>query len=116
MARCELKLETLKDLNLGAVGLVWDQELAVIMHDLHDRPGVPKARELHVILRVEPISEHGGCEYVRGDVAIFSRLPKRKTRELNFSTDVQGRLIFNSESPDSVDQNTLFGKETASDD
>lgn len=95
MTRNELNLASLQDLEDGKIASDFDAQLAVVMNDLHERPSVQKARELHLVLRLQPVlDDAGSCDFVEAEAEVFSRVPKH-TRTLDrIKTDVQGRLIF----------------------
>ncbi len=72
MDREVLSLETIGDVDNGAIRVAFNRELARVLHDIRDRPDLKKARKLVLQLDLIPVISHG--QLVRTDVG-FSVKP-----------------------------------------
>lgn len=71
MDRELLSLNTIGEVDNGAIRVAFDRELARVMHDIRDRPDLKKARKLVLQLDLIPVISHG--QLVRTDVGFSVR-------------------------------------------
>jgi hypothetical protein len=102
-------LDSLSDIEGGKVRLAFDRLLKRCADDCYDRPGDGAARTVTLKLEIKPVlSPEGGCERVNVQVFAESGVPKLRSRVFDMGLTPSGRLLFNADSPDSVDQGTLL--------
>jgi len=111
-----LNLDTLKDLDLGRVGVGFGRLLEQAVRDCLDRPSDKRARKLTLQLAIKPKAEIVGnsisCEGASGVAQLKLKLPDYETQEVDFGVRENGRLVFSEDSPTNHRQATLgFGEE-----
>ena len=115
MALKVLTLDTIKDLDLGRVGVGFSRLLEQAVRDCLDRPGDERARKLILQSALKPKAEIVGqtvsCEGAAGVAQLRLKLPDYESQEVDFGVKQNGRLVFNEESPRDHRQATLFGAE-----
>lgn len=115
MALLQLDLASLNDLDDGRVAVAFMHELKRAVSDCIDRPGDKNARTVSLELKITPVvdADSGQCEEAHGEFQIKSKVPQRKSKTYSFGIRKGGMLAFNSNSPEQVDQRTIFdGKES----
>lgn len=111
MSRIVLTLDTLKEFRNGIINKAFQRELEGAIADIKDRPEIKTAREVHLIMLLEPGEfERGGVvETVQNKFRIKTKIPARET--LAFEMEIMGgkgdKVRFNSESPEDSRQATL---------
>jgi len=102
-----LALETLPDLENGAVALQFDELLKRITDDCRNRPADDRPRKLTLILSVMPKMEPGGdCTEVEADIKIKCDLPPHQTKTYSLGLWRAG-LVWNELSLEDINQQTL---------
>lgn len=106
----QMSLESLNSLDDGRVSMAFLHELKRAVADCMDRPGDKTAREVSLVFKLKPIIDEstGQCDMVNGDFKIKSKVPERKSKTYNFGVRKGGQLVFNENSPQAVDQKTIF--------
>lgn len=111
MARLtELRLSTLKDLDLGKIDAAFQRELKLAVEDCKDRPLENKARVVNVAFLLAPDEATDGDE-VKIQAVISSKYPKRTSRVYNMVTTPNGGLKFHPDLPGDPQESTLFDGE-----
>ena len=109
MARKELTLDNLKDLDFGKIGEAFNQEIQRVVRDCNDRPGDKRARKVAIEFAVVPVLGEGGdCEECLVEAQITSAVPKRRTKVYTMLPNRNGQLAFHPELPDEPDGQTLY--------
>lgn len=84
-------IDTLGDIDDGAVRLVVDHALAEALADCNARPFLEKARRLIIQVEIEPkVNERGGMTGVTAEVAVALKVPPRSVRPEYLRTTVKG--------------------------
>lgn len=106
MEREVLSLNTIGEVDNGAIRVAFDRELAKLMHDLADRPDLQKPRTLVLQLTLKPVNDRG--QLVRTDVAfaVKATIPPKASVSYPMAATDQG-LEFHSEIPDNPSQKPL---------
>lgn len=105
----QLTLGSLQELDDGRVVKAFEHELKRAVQDCQDRPGDKNAREVTMVLKLTPIVDEAGmCEETNGEFHIKSKVPQRKSKTYSFGVRRGGQLAFNANSPDNIDQKTIF--------
>lgn len=118
MAMMLFNLETLKDLDMGKVVKAFEHELKRCVQDCLDRPGDTTARQVTLSMQIKPVTDpmHTDvCDTVSGEFEIKGKVPVRRTRVYSFGVKKTGSLMFSSDSPDNVDQKTIFDEDQGPD-
>ncbi len=117
MALKVLNLDTIKDLDLGRVGVGFGRLLEQAVRDCLDRPADERARKLILQLSLKPKSEIVGqtvsCEGAAGVAQLRLKLPDYESQEVDFGVKQNGKLIFSEDSPRDHRQATMFDDESA---
>lgn len=118
MSMTSLSLKSLKDLEDGKVDIAFNQYLDRCVKDCMDRPLEGKPREINMKVSIVPDTdkETRECDRVNVQVTISDTIPKRHTRAINMAVHRNGRIVFNKDSLDNVDQGTLLPDEVESED
>ena len=115
MALKVLTLDTIKDLDLGRVGVGFSRLLEQAVRDCMDRPADERARKLILQISLRPKSEIVGqtvsCEGAAGVAQLRLKLPDYESQEVDFGVKQNGRLVFNEDSPRDHRQSTMFDGE-----
>ncbi len=106
MEREVLSLDTIGDVDNGAIRVAFDRELARVMHDIRDRPELKKARKLVLQLDLIPIIRDGYL--VRTDVgfSVKPTIPPKSSVSYPMQPTNDG-LEFQPEIPDNPNQRPL---------
>lgn len=106
MERAVLGLDTIGDVDGGAVRVAFDRELQKVMHDLHDRPDLKKPRRLVLQLDLLPVNDRG--QLMRTDVAfaVKATIPPKASASYPMQPTQEG-LEFQPDIPDNPRQNPL---------
>lgn len=115
MALKVLTLDTIKDLDLGRVGVGFSRLLEQAVRDCLDRPADERARKLILQISLKPKPEIVGqtvsCEGAAGVAQLRLKLPDYESQEVDFGVKQNGRLVFNENSPRDHRQATMFDGE-----
>lgn len=103
-----LTLDTLKNLDFGKVSKAFSRELKHCVLDCMDRPNDDGARVVNLTLTLKPVTSGQECEACTGEFEVKSKVPVRRSRTFSLGVKNTGALYFNEDSPDAVDQTTLF--------
>jgi hypothetical protein len=108
MAIERLSFEALTDLDGGRVCEAFDQAVARLEADLHDRPGVKSARQVTLTISMTPVmDENGSLEGCDTSFEVKDRIPKRKSRNYTMRAGKGGGLFFNNFAPENPNQRTI---------
>lgn len=106
---------TLKQFDFAALAEIDDQRIATtidhalerIYADLADRPIVSKERSITLRITLTPIAdEKGRLDDVDVALKIVEKVPARESKTYRMAA-AHGALMFNEDSPDNPDQQTL---------
>ncbi len=100
----ELSLATIRRIDLGKVAMAFDIELARAVADIHDRPGLDRARSVVLQVDMEPGDEEG---IVHVGFQVKGRVPQKQTRPYSMVMVGENALRFNAESPEDPRQMTM---------
>lgn len=108
MARKELSLDTLKDLDFGKVDAAFRRELRRVMQDIQDRPTEQAKRKVAVVVEVWPSEVVAGeVEQVKTQFSITSKIPKLQSTDYQMALRSNGRLVFSVDAPENPNQGTF---------
>lgn len=108
MAKQRLTLEALTGLDSGQAAAAFQHELKKAVKDCVDRPGEEGEREVTLKVKVKPALQSSGiCTHASVDFECHSKIPRQKTRKYDMEVDARGELLFNPESPEDVNQQTI---------
>jgi len=115
MAKQELSLSNLKNLDFGRIDEAFKQELKRVVDDCMDRPGLQKTRDITIKFIFAPVvnaASIGGqqidCDAIKCGVEVQSGIPKRRTRVYEMAPIQGGKLAFNPDSPEDANAKTLY--------
>jgi hypothetical protein len=107
-----MDLSSLDKLDDGRVAKAFLHDLNRIVQDCYDRPGDKKPRSIVLEFAVVPVAstENGQleCESVEGQFRVKSKVPERRSKTYSFKGNTKGHLAFSVDSPDNVNQTTMF--------
>jgi len=110
-----LNMETLKDLDHGAVMEAFQGAVRHAVLDCMDRPGMKAARKITLQLNLTPVARITDntidCEGCKGTCVCRVKIPDRETQAMDFGVQQSGDLIFNPDSPTNHRQTTLLDDE-----
>jgi len=90
------------------ISIAFEQALKRVIQDCDDRPGEKKERTVTLTLAVKPrLDADGMCEDCDVQVAVTDSVPKRKSKVYNMALRKGGLLVYNDDSLDNVDQETM---------
>lgn len=105
----QFTLDNLRELDGGKASIAFEQHVRRAAMDCMDRPGDNAARKVTLEITLKPVMEPGGdCTEVKAQLKASSAVPKHQTKEYSFGLRRNGMLAFNPDSPDAVDQKTIF--------
>ena len=81
----ELSWQSLGEINEGTLGMAIDLALAEVLKDCNERPGLGKAREVSIKLKLLPQSVQNPFDVVSISAEITKKLPGRSTLVENLS-------------------------------
>ena len=84
----------------------FEQALKRLEADCKDRPGVKRARQLQLVVDMQPVADDGELDSVNVTFRIKESIPKRESKAYNMQA-VPGGLLFNDASPEDVRQMSL---------
>lgn len=109
MALQQFTLDALRDLDGGKAAEAFRLHVQRAALDCLDRPADPKPRVVTLQFSVAPVLEtDGSCDRVEVQINASSKVPNHRTRVYSFGLRRNGILVFNPDSPDSVDQGTFL--------
>ncbi len=101
-------LGSLSTMDGERIAIAFEQALKRVVQDCDDRPGEKKERTVTLTLAVKPVLDSDGmCEDCNVQVAVTDSVPKRKSKVYNMTVRKGGHLVYNNESLDNVDQETM---------
>lgn len=103
-------LRTFAELDRGKMGLLVDKFLDRAVADVRDRPGVDKAREVTLKIRIKPGELEPGyavLEDFKVGFQVTSTVPAHKSTDYSMAADKSGKLLFNSHAPENPNQRTI---------
>jgi hypothetical protein len=109
MAIHQLSLDALDKLDMGKAAEAFRLHLRRAALDCLDRPGDDKPRTVVLKVALKPAMEpDGDCTEVKGQFHVASKVPDHRTKVYSFGLRKNGGLVFNEDSPESIDQSTMF--------
>jgi hypothetical protein len=113
----EVTLDSLKALDGGKAWHAFQTHIKRAALDCMDRPGDGKGRKVTLELELTPVMEaDGDCVEVACTIRAASVVPKHQTKPYSFGLRRNGSLVFNEDSPTSVNQMTMLEDEESEDD
>lgn len=101
-------LDSLRDLDGGAIRAAIDRDLEAAARDCVQRPMDSTVRTVTVTINLKPAPEQNGtAEHCAVNVESRVKLPKRRSRVVDMRVSATGQLGFNPDSPDNVEQRTI---------
>lgn len=101
-------LGSLSTMDGERIAIAFEQALKRVVQDCDDRPGEKKERTVTLTLAVKPVLDADGmCEDCNVQVAVTDSVPKRKSKIYNMTVRKGGCLVYNDDSLDNVDQETM---------
>lgn len=101
-------LKSLGTMDGERISIAFEQALKRVIQDCDDRPGEKKERTVTLTLAVKPrLDADGMCEDCDVQVAVTDSVPKRKSKVYNMALRKGGLLVYNDDSLDNVDQETM---------
>lgn len=80
--------------------------------DCYDRPGDDTTRKVTMEVLLKPRMEaDGSCSEVLGQIKAHSSLPRHTTKVYSFGIKPNGTLMFNEDSPTSINQGSMLPDE-----
>lgn len=111
MAKIQLTMKSLKDLDDGRVDRQFQAILNNAAADCLSRPLEKKGRKVAIEIELIPLPEDGPdgtvCHTVAGQIQITSKIPAMRSKTLSFGLHPNAALSFNPDSPGNVDQGTF---------
>lgn len=108
----ELTLSTLEQIDGGLAVEMFKVEMLHAVRDCDDRPALKKPRTVTLECVITPeCDDHGSMTGVELDFQVKSKVPMRKTKPVHAFVDSKGKILFNPNSPDNVNQATIFDAE-----
>jgi hypothetical protein len=109
MAIKQLTLENLKDLDGGKADQSVQLHLRRAALDCEDRPNDATPRKVTLEFTLTPVTdETGQLTDVNVQIHAKSAVPAHRTRVYNMGLRHNGCLIFNEDSPNSINQGTML--------
>lgn len=106
MARLDLSMETLGEVDRGAAQAIVDAEISKAIEDIDDRGSDEKPREVNIKL----VMQQRPDGLVETHVACQAKVPPRRTNPTLAELNRKGghsNLVFSSHAPDNPNQKTL---------
>ncbi len=111
MAKQQLSLATLQQVDNGKINAAFDHELKRIIEDCHDRPAMDKPRKLVLEVSVTPNqstdSDQVYCSSVAMQIRVDAKIPGRRTKVYTMETKPSGTAFFNADAPEDPNQMTI---------
>lgn len=106
----EFKFQKLGDLDNGLSVATFNKLLTAAAQDCWDRPGDVKPREVNLSLLIWPVVDKssGQIEKVEVGLKITSKVPAHTTNAYSMGLRANGKLAFNPDSPNNVNQATFI--------
>jgi hypothetical protein len=109
MAIHQLSLKALEHLDMGKALEAFNLHVARVARDCMDRPGDSKPRTVTLKMGFTPVMQSdGNCDEVKAQIHVSSAVPTHRTKVYSFGLRRNGSLVFNEDSPDAIDQATMF--------
>lgn len=101
-------LKALSTIDGERIAIAFEQALKRVVQDCEDRPGEKKERTVTLSLAVKPrLCADGICDDCDIQVAVTDSVPKRKSKVYNMSLRKGGHLLYNDDSLENADQETM---------
>lgn len=109
----QFSLETLRELDGGKAAIAFDRHIKRAAIDCSDRPGDPKARTVSLCIELTPRIDADSldCSEVECKILVNSKVPPHHTKPLSFGLRKNGVVVFNPDSPEAIDQKTMYEDE-----
>lgn len=105
----QFTIESMRDLDGGKAAEAFNMHVRRAAMDCLDRPADPKPRKVKLEVSLSPVLDtDGSCDRVDVQIHASSAVPTHRTRTYSFGLRRNGVLVFNPDSPDNVDQQTLM--------
>ena len=106
----KFSLETLNLLDGGKASLAFEHHVQRAALDCDNRPGDKAARKVTLEVTLKPVTDqNGNLADVQVQIKASSSVPKHQTKLYSMAAGRNGRLLFNPDSTDNVNQGTLIG-------
>ena len=103
-----LTLSTIHVLDDGELAKDFNEQLQALVKDCVSRPGIDKARELRLTVKIKPAAlANGQCDDVFVECFTTSKQPNRPIEIYRMRTTANGGAKFQPDSPLSPDQKDL---------
>lgn len=90
------------------IAIAFEQALRRVVQDCEDRPAEKTERKLSLTLSVKPrLDPDGMCDDCDVQMSVTDSVPKRKSKIYNMAMKKGGHLLFNDDSLDNVEQETM---------
>lgn len=115
-----LSLESLKEVRGGLIEAMFNKAIFKMAQDIEVAPDIAEFREVTLTVRAKPKLEMGEISHVITEFVVKGKVPHRVASTVSLlktSTNGAAQLMFNLDSPDSPDQQSLpfegpdFGEE-----
>lgn len=108
----QFNLDNLSELDGGKAALAFEQHVRRAAIDCMDRPGDNKPRKVTLEVSLTPVMQpNGDCVEVEAQIQARSTVPPHKTKAYSFGLRKNGVIVFNPDSPDAIDQQTLINED-----
>jgi len=109
MALQPLTLTTVDQVDDGKIAKMFNKLLHGAVEDCCMRPSTKKAREVHLIVYIEPKpdTDTGICDECEVQFKLKNRVPERKSNAWRMGCKPSGKIFFNASNPESIAQMTL---------
>lgn len=109
MPKLQLSLDTIRELEFGAVAEQFDTLIERAVSDVLNRPHDRTARKVQLELQIRP-SQHNEDE-AEVSMEMKARIPAHRSRSYAMRLHAGGKLSFHPDVPDDPDAHTLFDEE-----
>ena len=112
MPKETLSMDTVGNIDQGALRIAFNNALKLITQDLADRPALNKARSIMLKIDLKPVidknSSHAVLEETETTWNIVTKAPSIGSEGVIMKPDSKGQLYFHSDLPDSPDDETIM--------
>jgi len=104
----KFSLKSLSTIDGERISIAFEQALRRVVQDCEDRPGEKTERTVTLKLAVKPrLAVEGLCDDCDIQVAVTDSVPKRKSKVYSMSLRKGGHLLYNDDSLDNVEQESM---------
>lgn len=110
MAKLQLSLANIGQIDLGKIQAAFDVEVRRCLGDCEDRPADRTPRVVSLNLSITPVGDGAACELAEAEFTMTSKVPPRRSKPYQVSIRKTARGVvgvFNDESPEDARQGTL---------